>query len=557
MDSNQARIGEPPSWTRFVPDKLKRFLMSPKGRQVLIYVQLYAFNRDRSANKAYKEKYKLPKCRKRNESQATTTEYCCESDPNHWRWHELPSLHPFFFWYRRATSIYFVYTIIKYTSSCLTESLVGLMNLGKPAHCYALGRFLVYDRPNEPCGAFFACFHLMGRLLSLAHQPMTVTTFNFLMLDDHDILLYYKLIGTPMRSVVFKDRLGELRNAMSHHDYSRFLMTHDIIGVTIDYGSAKVPKVRPNRTKRACEDLRNFMISLSSFGAVLLALATYFVATQLLILHANDQSYLKRYPNCDPHLEQLQRTGLVSEDRWSFHLTVNVLVAIIFDVAENLFLWFTSGLSLFTSVLVTLVLNRDLIVYWNHLDSKIGLLLQFSREKRMGSRGSQVQANVDVDGIVLSSSYDQSIYELLQEICDFIKHLRRANEVVGDMITTVINVWFTIFVFIIYNITSLHQKIPAGVNVMLMFIFFVTSVLCVLATTVHRNCLKSYGNICSLMCLDESCHKKRFVEILDYFVRRRTCYTIYRTYVMTTTSYLTIVGYSVSCFFVLGSMYRR
>jgi hypothetical protein len=553
MDSTQARIGQPPRWTRFVPDKLKRFLTSPKGRQALIYIQLYASGRDRSASKAYKDKYKLPKCRIRNESQAATT----QSGANNWHWHELPSMHQaFLFWYRQATSIYSVYALIKYTSPWLAESLVGWMNLGKPAHCYALGRFLVYDRPNESCGAFFAYFHLMRRLLNFAHPQMTVTTFNFLMFDDHDVLLYYELIEASTRTTNPGKYFGELREVMSHYDYSRFLMMHDIMGVTIDHGSVKVPKVRPNRTKRACEDLRNFMISFSSLGAVLFALIVYFVATQLLILHVNDHSYLNRYPNCDAYLEQLQRAGLVSKDRWSLHLTANVIVALIFDVAENLFLWFISGLGLFTSVLVTIVLNQDLAVYWNHLDRKIELLLEFSKRKRMCPRRDQ-GCSMDVDESVLSSSYDQSIHELHMEICDFIKHLRRANEVAGDMISAVINVWFTIFVFIIYNITSLHQKIPAGVNVMLMFIFLVTSVLCVLATTVHRNCLKSYGKICSLMCVDDSCYKKRFGEILDYFVRKHTCYTIYCTYVMTTTSHLTIVGYSVSCFFVLGSVYRR
>jgi hypothetical protein len=128
---------------------------------------------------------------------------------------------------------------------------------------------------------------------------------------------------------------------------------------------------------------------------------------------------------------------------------------------------------------------------------------------------------------------------------------------VDDVLSTVMNIWFTIFVFIIYNVFSLPQKALAGLNATLVLIFVATSIICVSATTVHRNCLKSYGKLCSLMCLDDSRHKHRFVEILDCFVRNRTCYTIYRTYAMTTTSYITMLGYSVSSFFVLGSMSKR
>lgn len=67
----------------------------------------------------------------------------------------------------------------------------------------------------------------------------------------------------------------------------------------------------------------------------------------------------------------------------------------------------------------------------------------------------------------------------------------------------------------------------------------------------------TYPNICSLMAWDYSRHKHNFIEILDYFNRKRTCYTIYRNYPVTTTFYLTIIGYSFSFFFILGSIDRR
>jgi hypothetical protein len=532
--------------------------MSPKGRLAIIYVQLYAFNRDQAARNTYKGKYKLSLYRNQVESQATTTEHC-KSDTKRgsykWHWRDFPPMHPCVSWYRAVTTIYFVYILIKYITPSVAN-LSGLLNLSKPAHCYAPGQFLVYDQPNGSCAACFACFHLFCRVFSLLNPPVAVSTLNFLILDDHDISLYHELIETSTRTTNPGKYFDELRKAMSHYDYTRFQMMHDIMGVTIDYGSARVPKVRPNRTKQACEDLRNFLIGSASLGAAMFALVVCSVTTLLLTLHANDQSYLNRYPNCDPYLEQLQRAGLVPADRWSFHLTRNELVGIIFDTLENLFLWLDSGLSLFTCVVFTLVLNRDLIVYWNHLDRKIGLLLEFSRRKRTCPRRGQGRP-VNADESVLSSSYDQSIYELHLEICDFIGHLRRANDLVGDMVTTVVNVWFTVFAYIIYNLISLRQMIPAGLNVTLMIIFFVTSVLCVLATEVHRNCLKSYGKICSLMSHDDSCHKRHFAEILDYFIRKHTCYKIYHGYSMTTTSYLSILGYSASCFFIIGSLYNR
>jgi hypothetical protein len=51
------------------------------------------------------------------------------------------------------------------------------------------------------------------------------------------------------------------------------------------------------------------------------ALAGCLNGVQMVVLHVNDQSYLERHSNCDPHLERLQRTGLVSAGDWSLDLT--------------------------------------------------------------------------------------------------------------------------------------------------------------------------------------------------------------------------------------------
>jgi hypothetical protein len=161
MDSTQVRIRQPPNWARFVPNKLKRFLTSPKGRQALIYIQLYASGRDRSASKAYKDKYKLPKC-----------------------------------WRRKARK------------------------LQQPGSCYPVMR--------------------------------------------------------------------------------------DIMDVTVP-SDPKVPG-----TRRACEDLPNFLIGCVCTGALMFAPAGCLNGIPMVVLHSNDLSHLKRYPNCDPYLERLERFFLVS-----------------------------------------------------------------------------------------------------------------------------------------------------------------------------------------------------------------------------------------------------
>jgi hypothetical protein len=73
----------------------------------------------------------------------------------------------------------------------------------------------------------------------------------------------------------------------------------------------------------------------------------------------------------------------------------------------------------------------------------------------------------------------------------------------------------------------------------------------------HRRCLKAYPLLCSLMALDQSSHKKQFTEILDYYAKRKTCFTLYRLYPLTTTTHLTIIGYTFSCFFIVSSMNNR
>jgi hypothetical protein len=138
------------------------------------------------------------------------------------------------------------------------------------------------------------------------------------------------------------------------------------------------------------------------------------------------------------------------------------------------------------------------------------------------------------------------------------KQLSEADLALTDIISCALSIWFALFALFTYNAIAQGQKgLPIELSLVLSFIFVTMTTIWYVLLELHRRCLKTYPLICSLMALDQSYHKQQFIEILDYFVKRRTCYTIYRSYPLTTTSHLTIISYSLSCFFMLCSANNR
>jgi hypothetical protein len=600
MDLNGRRsIG-----ARYYPRLFSQLLYSTTGRRMLVLVHLFVFDLHHVARKTYKHKYKIPtKSGASDQTNRTAPNSGGEQQPEvqqpqpadkanslrscgksfDWQWRDFPRMPSILIWYRRATTIYFIYVIIKYMTPSLVEMLVDALQLSKPAHCYALGQFMIYESVREHCAVCFATFHLTWRLLTSTNpQPLAITTIYFLILDDRDIKLYYQLLEahaccdtdyddkvTKLTTTSAPSSSGSIR-LTSHHlsrrttccinasPNARLQMMHDVMSFRIDRESGPVYRLRPNRTAAACRNLRDYLINVMLVGTAVFAIIALTITLIFSIEGTSDQSYLKRYPNCDPYLEQLKRDGQLDLNHFSLHLTRQQFFAFFFDTTENVFLWLDSGLVLYSCVVCTLLLNYDLNIYWKHINGQIELLLEFVRSAKAEEGWFCVELGGGQQQRTTNSNYERLVYELQMKMRDFIKHLKRSDQLIGDVLTTIINVWFTLFAYFIYStIVSNARSLPVALNITLAGVFMVTTLLCAVTISVHRNCMKSYGKICSLMTLDNSHHKQHFTEILDFFIRRRTCYTIYRGYEMTATTYLTLIGYSFSCFFILGSVDKR
>lgn len=551
--------GNPTSLARRVPQKWQRFLFSRRGRIFQAYQHLFVFNIYHVVRKIYKKRYKIP-VESRSDSGARQS--------SEWHWRDLPRLHPFWFWYRVATSTYFVYVVVKYMAPGSARFAASRLGLDKPAHCYMLGRFVIFDMVGEVYATCFAIFHLVWRMFQrFDHQPISITSFFFVILEDCDIQLYYRLMSERTRRTAQSERFLRLPTVAGRTKFAsasasaaregieaKTAMMHDIMSSQIDWGSHVTFKLRPNRTAHACRKLRDFLTLTTVLGGVVFTLIATVIELAMLIYSLDDRWFLKQYPDCDSELERMFHEGVIRLDQWSFHGTRFQLMAYAVDTIENWFLWSESGIVYYSCITCTLFLNFDLMAHWRHLSEKIDCLLNLTRAMRFGSSASGVRVNRTRRK--LARELDESIFELQMEIRDFFRLLRRHDHLIGDMTTTVINVWFTLFAYFIYSSMSDNRQQHMSIALVLTILaaFTVTSLVCFLVTSVHRNCRLSYVKLCSLMALDESRHKQQFTGILDYFNRQQTCYTVFRNYNMTATTYLTIVGYSFSCFFVLSSV---
>jgi hypothetical protein len=407
-------------------------------------------------------------------------------------------------------------------------------------------------------------------MITDSSQPLALSTWYFLILDDRDIEQYLKLLAE--QSDGDKSRqLNPLKPATKAQTYSekladgiRMQMMHDIMSCRIDLNNKIIYRLRPNRTREASRNLRNQMAhanitTLVSWSPIMVGTAIALVLTVF-----NKQRYLYDYPSCDSELEQLNRDSRLHEWSWQHHLTAHPTIAILVDSVENSIIWSESAFALLAFVSYALTMNYDLIVYWQSIHSKCERLLEVARNlhsnqtmtlvvKRMSRPHTRTGATSFLN-LQQRTEWANSIYELQMLVRDFMKQLNDSDMCMTYSVSVGLTIWFVLFAFFIYNTIKLRQgHLPAELSLVLVSVFIVMTLVWLFLLALNRRCLKTYPLICALMALDQSSHKRSFTEILDYFVRRKTCYTIFGSHPMTTTTYFTIISYSFSCFFIICS----
>jgi hypothetical protein len=335
-------------------------------------------------------------------------------------------------------------------------------------------------------------------------------------------------------------------------DDFRMQMMRDIMSYQVASAANITNKLRPNRGPEACRNLRYRLAYVSVVNSIILVpiviVITLVIATSIF----NHERYIQDYPGCDIELEQLHREHGLATWRWWHRLTSHESIAIAFDILENYVLWAETGLAYFSILPYASIINYDLKLYWAGLHRKIERLMRLaSGQNGIGVKHQSSQTYSSPGITNYQYKWDSAIFELQMEFVDFMAELRRHNSFMTDLISAALSIWFVFFAFITHN--TIGASVPIEFILLLSLVFIVLTGVWYTLLTLHRHCLRTYPLLCSLMALDQSRYKKQFVEILDYYGKQQTCYTIYRTYPMTTTTYLTIVGYSFSCFFLLCS----
>lgn len=381
---------------------------------------------------------------------------------------------------------------------------------------------------------------------------------------------------------------------------------HDFMAYKVIMRDRVIYRIRPNRTQEAYKILTRFV------KLVILVTASGFVINSLYICWLfiqniyYDEGYVLNYPGCSPELElklakdRNHSKTTTQSTTWTAHR----VVVFPFDLVENLILWFETLINFAFGIQIGLILNYDLLLYWRHLHKKIKQIkyqaegdyyeslehqFQVTGSDRYGSTRVQSYAQRtkrrDLSYLIdtsnkrneeqsfrfrgnrrthLSSSSvgtrDFERLELNSQIGDFFQQIQRVDTLISDGIACTLGTWFVLFPVIIYR-SQIESQLSSQDSNMVYVVLSLTTALFVsifsTVLTLHRQCMKTYIVLCSLIAHD--CHKTKesSLAILDYFISKKTCYTIFGTFRIVPTTCISLVGWSFSCFFVITGLLRR
>jgi len=350
---------------------------------------------------------------------------------------------------------------------------------------------------------------------------------------------------------------------------------------------------RPNRTRESNAKLRRILaMTVLLMGVVMLSLL-FVLGLVWFYLELLDKTFLIGYSGCDEKLNELSEKGMIDDYsiNWSWWRTKAVLA----DLIENLIIWGDSSIAVFSGLQLSVVLNYDLVLYWRHLHARVLSLKQrlemdqetdhprlFSR-RSTGSRrqcylsndltGLQIYRGSDFEASLRDQSYEASNNEnpqptnryvhdpiqlLKHQFHDFIREIKRVDSFISDTISLTLAIWLFIFSSYVHAFQYLKLEKTAGRSLVVIAPLFLITFNCILVLVTHRYCSKTYPVLCSVMALNQSPRdKKSLMSVLNYFNDRRTCYTLFRQSPFLPSTYLSIMGWSFSCFFIISSMTRH
>lgn len=526
------------------------------------------------------------------EKEAMSGENVGNGGEQSWQWRGYPKLPRAIDLYDRLSNSYMLFVVLRNNFPGPFLKLIKLFPLTLPAHCYLVGRFVLFDSIHEISGSLFSAFHLCWRLSQwYLDRPYNLNLINFFLISDHDTRRFLEMIKR-------KKKMAE--DWRQPETSQKALVVRQIMCYQVVRESGRVFRLRPNRSFESRQDLCKAIVSTTlmvslSFGLAALGITTYILLTILL-----DRRYVKVYPNCDPHLQVLEVAGELAD--WSITPWGHHLVSGLIDGAENIIVWVDSGLAISFTWAFVYILNYDLMLYWRHLHSRLETLLarirtesgpwlvstrlrgsnlahyedkssldflrDISLDVKMKFRHSAQSADLMAVWPRLHNWQALELEEQVEEVqallCDFFRQIGAVDLIISDILTAAITIWLTTFAiygrFSAGYYTNRRQgcRLPLLIMALQLITFFGVSSATASLLGLNRCCMRSYQVICSIMALDRSRRRRRFLRILDFYTKnKRPFYTLFQQYPFKATTFISILGWSISCFLIFDGLLRR
>jgi hypothetical protein len=487
----------------------------------------------------------------------------------------------------------------------LSHSLAAISRplFGLDGHCLLVGRIETHPAFGQKSRTIIAIYHLFWRLQqAMPRQGLKLTMFNFMMLSEASSERFRQRLRRGHWQERPSQKNGkQRRNSEAHlnpradrNDHGdddgeraagpsgRLCLADRFARHSMCYqvhsGDRVHFKLRPNRTRAARsllaeEVARSMVVQTLIFGPLLAV-----VLAHVLLIALSDRHYLTAYPGCDAELER----RLASSELPFLSMTISGhhLVSCIFDLAANVIVWFDCGVSILHGTAFCRLFNYDLLLYWSSLRAKLADLLERTRQREplhwaraaerlpaarrppgmwAGELGPAVERRRSSSHGRDAASrhanhHDQlelDIRELQSELFDFFHEVGRVDVLVSDVLTYAILVWLAGCAVVSYNvvITDRRSSVPMAILFLLAVGLVVIAAITHFILRLRRSCLDGHKALCSLIASHQSCEKQRILSVLDFFDKiNRTTFTLAHCYPYKPTTFITILGYSVSCF---------
>ena len=487
-----------------------------------------------------------------------------------------------------------------------------------PNHCFLTGRIVgLPDSAERILSGMLSFFHLFWRASQqLLMRPYSISMV-FLMFESETVIEQFlgqhtkpcsrcpqaectnpnhdKQLDAPAKGDEHGMRDRYLRDILC---FKRVGARAGTIELVANY------YLRPNRTKEARFCLRNRLGLITVLNTTFCMSVLLITASFAVWMLALDSEYIERYPGCSPDLEF--SIAMQQSAPWSAHRLLSALS----DAIANFIICVDSSLAFSFGMSITYLVACDLIFYLTNLLARIEhcLKLALNYENHPQSRmlvgpdsgghpkdlplearklskvlktpirdegmsdelaehecqlGGRTYLSMPNRRSLVSSPRAQELQELeasvenLQStLCDFFSEVERADLMVSDIITAALSIWLVSFATLcLFSVRGGY--VPPGIRSLQFHIFVLLTFLSRFLVRLNLMCTgKAYISLCSLMALDQSRLKQSYKKVLAFYSkpRNRTTFSIAQRVPLVPTTYLAILGWSASCYFVFQSL---